>query len=57
MRILIQDYKKFVEIAHEKKLTARQLGTQIIEEWLLIQKTVQETTKPETEKTRKKTKS
>ena len=38
MRILIQDYKKFVEKAHEKQTTTRELGKQIIEEWLTKQK-------------------
>lgn len=38
MKIVIQDYKKFVEIAHEQKTTTRELGTQIIEEWLKNQK-------------------
>lgn len=38
MRIVIQDYKKFVEIAHEKQTTTRELGKQIIEEWVTKQK-------------------
>jgi len=38
MRILIQDYNKFVEIAHSKQTTTRELGKQIIEEWITKQK-------------------
>lgn len=38
MKIVIQDYKKFVELAHSKQTTTRVLGTQIIEEWLAKQK-------------------
>lgn len=38
MKIVIQDYKKFVEIAHNRQTTTRELGTQIIQEWLEKQK-------------------
>ena len=38
MRIVIQDYKKFVEIAHNRQTTTRELATTIIEQWIANQK-------------------
>jgi hypothetical protein len=31
---VIQDYKRFIEKAQEKNVTTRELGKQIIEDWL-----------------------
>lgn len=38
MRILIQDYDKFVEQAQKRQTTTRELGKTIIQEWLQKQK-------------------
>lgn len=38
MRIVIEQYEHFDEIAKSKGLTTRVLGKQIIEEWLAKQK-------------------
>ena len=57
MRIIIQNYPKFVEIANERKTTTRLLGKQIIEEWVsnkgkdkIVKKSSKNTEKPKRKK-------